>query len=131
MKHIKRYTTFKQRRIAIFEFYIKLRNVYLSIQFPYGSPAKFSANRVAARFADFVFTLKMRFVRYLSAFLFFHRTIILTCMVLRKKAERTVHCLSNSRLRRLKHMRIDIQSRSRITMSQRSRYSHNVKSCGN
>ena len=43
--------------------------------------------------------------------------LVLSCAILRKKAERSVHRLSHSRLCGLEHMSIDVQSRSRITMS--------------
>ena len=39
-------------------------------------------------------------------------SFVLTCAILRKKAERSVHCLSHSRLCGLEHMSIDVQSRS-------------------
>ena len=42
--------------------------------------------------------------------------LVLTCAILRKKAERSVHRLSHSRLCSLEHMSIDVQSRSRIAM---------------
>ena len=42
--------------------------------------------------------------------------LVLTCAILRKKAERSVHRLSHSRLCCLEHMGIDVQSRSRIAM---------------
>lgn len=43
-------------------------------------------------------------------------SFVLTCAILRKKAERSVHRLSHSRLCGLEHMSIDVQSRSRIAM---------------
>lgn len=42
--------------------------------------------------------------------------LVLTCAILRKKAERSIHRLSHSRLCGLEHMSIDVQSRSRIAM---------------
>ena len=43
--------------------------------------------------------------------------LVLSCAILRKKAERSVHRLSHSRLCSLEHMSIDVQCRSRIAMS--------------
>ena len=43
--------------------------------------------------------------------------LVLSCAILWKKAERSVHCLSHSCLCGLEHMSIDVQSRSRIAMS--------------
>lgn len=43
--------------------------------------------------------------------------LVLSCAILRKKAERSVHRLSHSRLCGLEHMSIDVQCRSRIAMS--------------
>ena len=42
--------------------------------------------------------------------------LVLSCCILRKKTERSVHRLSHSRLCGLEHMSIDVQSRSRIAM---------------
>ena len=42
--------------------------------------------------------------------------LVLSCCILRKKTERSVHRLSHSRLCSLEHMSIDVQSRSRIAM---------------
>ena len=42
--------------------------------------------------------------------------LVLSCAILRKKTERSVHRLSHSRLCGLEHMSIDVQSRSRIAM---------------
>lgn len=36
--------------------------------------------------------------------------LVLTCAILRKKTERSVHCLSDPCLCGLEHMRIDVQS---------------------
>ena len=38
--------------------------------------------------------------------------LVLSCAILRKKTERSVHRLSHSRLCSLEHMRINVQSRS-------------------
>ena len=38
--------------------------------------------------------------------------LVLSCAILRKKTERSVHCLSHSCLCGLEHMGVDIQSRS-------------------
>ena len=43
--------------------------------------------------------------------------LVLSCAILRKKAERSVHRLSHSRLCGLEHMSRDVQCRSRIAMS--------------
>ena len=43
--------------------------------------------------------------------------LVLCCCILRKKAERSVHRLSHSRLCSLEHMSIDVQSRSRVAMA--------------
>ena len=43
--------------------------------------------------------------------------LILSCCILRKETERSVHRLSHSRLCGLEHMSIDVQCRSRIAMS--------------
>lgn len=43
--------------------------------------------------------------------------LVLSCAILRKKTERSVHRLSHSRLCGLEHMSIDVQSSSRIAMS--------------
>jgi len=43
--------------------------------------------------------------------------LVLSCAILWKKAERSVHCLSHSCLCGLEHMSIDVQSRPRIAMS--------------
>ena len=43
--------------------------------------------------------------------------LVLSCAILRKKTERSIHCLSHSRLCGLEHMSIDVQSRSGIAMS--------------
>ena len=42
--------------------------------------------------------------------------LVLSCAILRKKTERSVHRLSHSRLCCLEHMSIDVQCRSRIAM---------------
>ena len=67
--------------------------------------------------SEFFFYIKNRLcpllVRYSD---FVADSFALTCAILRKKTERSIHCLSNSRLCSLEHMRIDIQSRPRIAM---------------
>ena len=74
----------------------KLRNIAVSEFFFY------TENRVCpllVRYCDFVADI-----------------LVLSCAILRKKTERSVHRLSHSRLCGLEHMSIDVQSRSRIAM---------------
>lgn len=76
-------------------------------QFPYGSPIHILGNSVDTLFPSFSFILKIGFVRYCDHVA---DSFVLNCAILWKKAERSVHSLSHSRLSGLEHMRIDIQS---------------------
>ena len=87
------------------------------VQFPYGSPNYMLGNSVNTPVSEFFFYTENRvcplLVRYSD---FVADILVLSCCILRKKTERSVHRLSHSRLCGLEHMSIDVQSRSRIAM---------------
>ena len=85
------------------------------VRFPYGSPAKFSANRVGTRFADFVFTLKTAFGTYMGLILSFRNLPCLVhddiYVVLFCKTKRICNCIGSLYLIFSEHMTVQVQSR--------------------
>lgn len=98
--------------------YSKLAEDFRLVQFPYGSPFNVLGNSVISRFPSFLFLPILVLVRYLSATAHFGSGLfVLSCCILRKKTESSVHRLSHFCLCSLEHMGINVQSSSRIAMS--------------
>ena len=87
-----------------------LQKVKTSFQFPYGSLLRRLGNSEISRFPSFLFLPILELVRYLSATAHFGSGLfVLSCCILRKKTERSVHRLSHFCLCSLEHMRINVQ----------------------